>query len=328
MIIKEIQDQDKEKWNSFAKNYSFLQSWQWGELQKDLGKKFWRSAVLDGDEILLLALIYKNDLPFGLNYLYSPRGPLISKKDPEVFKLFLEKIKEISEQENSIFFRMDPEWQNEDLLEGFGFKKWIKEVQPKDTLILDLSKDEDALLKEMHQKTRYNIRLAERKGVKVKFSNSKEDFEKFWKLIKETTERDKFKAHPKEYYWKILQNGGDKVGLVLAEYENKIIAANLISFFGKTATYMHGASSSEYRNLMAPHLLQWESIKEAKNRGCQNYDFWGVAPTDDKNHPWAGITRFKKSFSPDSKITSYIGAWDLVFNNFWYFLYKCYQKIK
>ncbi len=326
MIIKEIQD--KEKWNSFAKNYSFLQSFEWGDLQKSLGKKFWRLAVADEDKILLLALVYKNSLPFGLNYLYSPRGPIMIEKSSEVFKLFLEKVKEISKEEKSIFFGIDPEWQSDDLVKEFSFKKWIKEVQPKDTLILDLSKDEDNLLKEMHQKTRYNIRLAEKKGVKVRFSNSKEYFEKFWQLIRETTERDKFKAHPKDYYWQILENCKDHISLVLAEYEGKIIAASMVSFFGKTAIYMHGASSNEHRNLMAPHLVQWESIKKAKERGCQYYDFWGVALTDDKNHPWAGITRFKKGFSPDTKVTSYIGIWDLVFKNFWYWLYKNYQKIR
>jgi len=327
MIVREINN--KKQWNDFAQSHSFLQSWEWGELQKDLNKKFWRLAVMNKKNILLLALLYKNDLSlFNLNYLYSPRGPVMASNSNEVFEIFLKKIKEIAERENSIFFRIDPEWQSDNLIRQFNFRKWIGEVQPKNTLILNLDKDESTLLSEMHPKTRYNIRLAERKGIKIKFSRSRDSFEKFWQLIEETSKRDKFKIHPKEYYWKILKASGGKVSLALAEYKNKILAANMISFFGKTAVYMHGASSNQHRNLMAPYLVQWTSIKEAKRRGCKYYDFWGIAPSDSANHPWAGLTRFKKNFSLNNKGISFIGAWDLVFKEFWYFLYKVFKKIK
>ena len=311
-----------EKWNEFLihNGGSFLQSFEWGEFQRGLGRKIWR---IKNDNFQ--ASVIRHILPLGRSYLYCPRGPIITDNTQHTTNNFLSEIKKIAKTEKAIFLKIDPEWGtgSENILKRLGFKKSFKEVQPKKTLILDLTKSEEELLAEMHPKTRYNIRLAEKHGIKIqnsnlKSQNSKEDFEEFWKLLQETTKRDKFKPHPKEHYQKLLELIPG-ASLFLAEYQNKIIAANIVVFFGKQATYLHGASDFEFRNLMTPHLLQWRQILEAKKQGLTEYDFWGI---DEKK--WPGLTRFKKGFG--GKELEYIGSWDSVFDKKQYAAYKLLTK--
>jgi len=278
---------------------SFLQSKEWLGFQKSLGRKVWRIEEIG---------IIKHNLPFKKSYLYSPRceGKFFSD-------LIFKKIKDIARQENSIFLKI--ELQDKIDLEKFRFEK-STDIQPKKTLILDISKSEQELLNQMHYKTRYNIKLAEKKGILIKKDKSK--FEDFWKLMQETTKRDGFRSHPKEYYRKMLEISG--IELFVAEYQNKIIAANIVVFWGKTAIYLHGASDYKHRNLMTPHLLQWEQIQEAKKRGCAEYDFWGI-----DEQKWPGVTRFKKGFGGREII--YPGAFDSVFQPIWYSIYKIARKI-
>jgi len=281
---------------------SFLQSNQWLDFQKSLGRKVWQVEEIG---------IIRYNLPFGKSYLYSPRceGKFFSD-------LFLEKIKEIAKQENAIFFKAEP--RDNINLKQFGFVK-AHDIQPKKTLILDITKSEQELLDKMHYKTRYNIQLAQRHGVKIRNPKPEtRNFDAFWRLMEQTTKRDGFRPHPKEYYKKLLEI--PNVELFTAEFENKIIAANIVVFYNKQAIYLHGASNYEQRNLMAAPLLQWEQIKEAKKRGCAKYDFWGI-----DEEKWPGVTRFKKSFN--GKEIEYPGAFDLVFQPFWYKIYKIAREI-
>ena len=137
-------------------------------------------------------------------------------------------------------------------------------------------------------------------------------------MLQDTAKRGRFKIHPEEHYEKMLKISG--MELFVAEYQNKIIAANIVLFYGKRAIYLHGASDYEYRNLMAPYLLQWHQILEAKKQGRNEYDFWGI---DEKK--WPGVTRFKKGFS--GKEIFYPGAYDLVFQPLWYRIYKIARRI-
>lgn len=282
---------------------SFLQSDEWADFQKSLGRKVWRI-----DNVLLI----KHNLPLSKNYLYSPHceGEFLSKS-------FLEKIKKFAKKENAIFFRTEPEELNEKLVKKFKLKK-SQSIQPKKTLILNITKSKEEILKQIHQKTRYNIRLAEKRGVKIRKSKAKEDFEKFWQLLKDTAKKSGFHTHPKGHYKKILDVPG--MDLFVAEYQNKIIAANIVLFWDEKATYLHGASDYNYRNLMAPHLLQWHQILEAKKRGCIEYDLWGI-----DEEKWPGVTRFKKGFG--GREVYYPGGYDLVFQPIWYTIYKIARKI-
>jgi len=281
---------------------SFLQSKEWLNFQKSLGRKAWDAGGIN---------IIKHNLPLKKSYLYSPRCESKFLSDT-----FFNKIKEIAKKERAIFFKAEP--QDKIDLEKLGFKKSTN-IQPIKTIILDITKSEQELLNQMHYKTRYNINLALKKGIKTQISKLKsQNFNEFWRLMGETTKRDKFRSHPKEYYQKMLEIPG--IELFLVELNGKIIAANIVVFYEKTAIYLHGASDYEHRNLMAPHLLQWEQIKEAKKRGCEEYDFWG---TDEQK--WPGVTRFKKGFG--GREISYPGAFDLVFQPLWYKVYKIARAI-
>jgi lipid II:glycine glycyltransferase (peptidoglycan interpeptide bridge formation enzyme) len=283
---------------------SFLQSNQWLDFQKSFNWKVWRVGEIG---------VIRYNLPFRKSYLYSPycESKFFSES-------FLEKVKEIAKQENSIFFKAEPLDSLGASLKDYGFVK-AHNIQPQKTLILDILKSEQELLEKMHSKTRYNIQLAQRKGVKIQISRSRiQNFKDFWRLMEETTKRDGFRSHPKEYYRKLLEIYG--VELFVAEHDGKIIAANIIVFYDKQAIYLHGASDYEHRNLMAAPLLQWEQIKEAKKRGCIEYDFWGI-----DEEKWPGVTRFKKSFN--GKEIEYPGAYDLIFQPMWYGAYKIARKI-
>jgi len=328
------QENNKNDWNKFVieQNGLFLQSFEWGEFQESLGRKVWRINIDDG----IIGAVYQHNLPFKKSFLYCPRGPVFVSHQmlvadcKELFQKFLDKIKEIAERENAIFFRIEPEIQiGKNLLQftDYDLRKLSFDVQPSRTLILDLGKSEDELLAEMHSKTRYNIRLAEKKEVAVQNLQSnlklQNFFDKFYDLLKETAQRNRYKIFSKEHYQKLLGISNEQFSaeIFFAKYKDSILAANMVIFFGNRAIYLHGGSSNRHRNLMAPHLLQWEQIKEAKRRGFKEYDFWGI----DKKK-WPGVTRFKKGFG--GKELEYIGAHDLIFRPLWYFIYRVAKSIR
>ncbi|MDP1629182.1 MAG: peptidoglycan bridge formation glycyltransferase FemA/FemB family protein, partial [bacterium] len=308
-IIEFANNNQKESWNTFIKNCggSFLQSWEWGEVMRADGQKIWRIAVQeDGGRILAAALLVRRDLPFKKKYLYVPHGPVFSSSpaDASLWQEILYKIKEIALEE--LFLKVEPSFASDNLdflkiLNGFGFKKSSGGVQPKKTLVLDLLKSHEDLLEEMHSKTRYNVRLAQKKGVKIRGwpgLSALEHFETFFNLSEETASRDKIRLFPKSHYryvFEILGRSDPPAGgceLYTAEYQNEILASILVVFWGDTATYLYGASSDKFRNLMASYSIQWEAILDAKLKGLKYYDFWGI---DDKK--WPGVTRFKRGFA-------------------------------
>lgn len=304
MDFKEVKNQ--EQWDEKVSSDSmsqFLQSWDWGEFQRNLGRKVWY-LDLDGQYVLVI----KMTLPLDKYYLYIPRTKIMINQDN------LEFLKELALNEKCVFLRIEPVKQD---LSKFGFKNY-KAIQPAKTLLLDLAKDEETLLNEMHQKTRYNIRLAAKKGIKIK-EGDLSDLGTFYNLISGTYQRKKIHVYNQDYFEKLLVNL-EMAKLYLAEYEDKILCANLVVFYGDTATYLHGGSSEEYKNLMAPYLLQWEIIKKAKQLGLKYYDFWGI----EERYP--GVTRFKKGFA-GSEI-DYQGTFDLPLNNLWYLLYNLVKKFK
>jgi len=330
MKVIEIGRNQKEEWNRFVTENpygSFLQSFEWSQFQESLGRRVFRLAIPH----VAQALVIKYKLPFGKSYLYSPHGPMVKCKmqnakckmtiqNSKSLKLILRAIKKIAKQENTIFWRMDPimpeSKEEKGIFKNLGLEKLPREIQPKKTLVLNLGKSKRELLGQMHHKTRYNIRLAKKRGVSIKISNS---IDVFWNLLSQTAKRDSFRTHPKEYYQKMLEIFSP-AKLFLAKYKNKIIAGNIVVFFGWRATYLHGASDYKHRNLMAPYLLQWHQILEAKKEGKSLYDFWGI---DEKK--WPGVTRFKKGFG--GKEIGYIGAWDLVYQPAWYKIYNLARRI-
>ena len=307
MEIVDIKNQ--KEWKNGSQ---FLQSWQWGDFQQKLGRKIWHWAVKENNKTIVQALVVKRPLPMGLSYLYCPRGPFFGVYNQKALELLTNSVKSTAKKEKAVFFRLEP-------IQKIGFissKLRVLSVQPNQTAILDLSISEDEILNKMHSKTRYNIRLAQRKGLVIQESK---DIESFWDLLKQTTQREKFRSHAFAYYQKLLDCPFTK--LYLAKYEDKILVAHLIIFFNQTAFYVHGGSSREFRQVMAPHLLHWRIIKKAQSLGYKFYDFWGI---DEKK--WPGFTKFKMSFGSQKII--YPGTFDLPLSKFWYTLYKVSKKIR
>jgi lipid II:glycine glycyltransferase (peptidoglycan interpeptide bridge formation enzyme) len=345
MKILEVKQNQKQIWNDFVANHAyghFLQSFEWGEVVLADGEKIRRIAVLDYDRIIAAVQLIIYRLPLKKSYLYIPRGPVldwdkIKEKEKvnqaqESLMMILDEVSKIANQENALFLRIDPEIKNSTLDKEFwqqiGFIKSSKEMQPKMTVCLDLSKSEDELLKNMKPKTRYNIRLSLRKGVKVFISDNISDVDTFYSLMFKTSKRDKFYPHIKRHYEDIIKILGQdgKAKLFLAKYKNKIIASTIVSFFGQKSVYMHGASDSQYRNLMSTYLLQYQAMLEAKKMGCLLYDFGGVVPEDEINHSWAGISRFKRGFGGEE--LKYIGAFDLPYSSSQYKLFSLTTRIR
>jgi lipid II:glycine glycyltransferase (peptidoglycan interpeptide bridge formation enzyme) len=330
-MYKEITNQELDNFLSQQKYSQFLQSSSWNEFQKSLGYKVWQIGVFEEEELKAVVSVKERKMPLSTSYLYAGRGPVISdvidsKEKGHYTALVLKAIRDLiisTENTNELFFRFDPLFISKDIKK---IKK-IKSVQPSQTLLLDLTLKQDKLLAEMHQKTRYNIRLAERKGVIVeRVENPEEAIEYFWSLMSATAQRDHFNSHSRDYYYQILKNKAAGACLWVAKHEGEILAANIVMSFGDTVTYTHGASSNQKRNLMAPHLLQWEQIKWAQANKYKLYDFWGIAADDDPQNPWAGFTRFKKGFG--GIVKELPGSFDLVYKPKYYKIYKMYQRIK
>lgn len=337
MQIIQVGDEFKEHWDNFVKTNApdggLLQSWEWGNFQKTLDNRVFRLGVINGDgKLQAAALIIEHDLPFEYNYLYCPRGPVINTlKISDLNSLFAE-IKSIAREKKSFLFRIDPPWVlgNEKMITDSGLRKGENEIQPKCNFIIDITKTEEELLAFMKPKTRYNIGLAERKGVKIRISDDVLDAESFWQLVKQTAGRDGFHPHSKEHYKKMFEtfNKQQIIRFFIAEYDGKIIAMNMVSFFGNVCTYLHGASANMYREIMSPYYLQWQTILEAKKMGYKFYDFGGVNGETFFNEKWKGITRFKTGFSSNTKPREYVGCFELVLNPVIFSMYKFVKQIR
>lgn len=316
--------EEKNTWDELVGQIypnQFLQSWQWGEFQRKLGRRVWRFKIEREDTLVALGQAIEYGLPFGFKYIYLPRGPLTTavaeNHAADFTAVFQKRIKALSSK--AVFVRVEST--NFDFSDIPGFAR-TRSVQPNVTSVINLKNDAEHLLESMHQKTRYNIRLAEKHGVGIRKMQESE-FGKFWELMGQTAERDRFRAHPRSYYETMIREL-DMCEVWFAEYQGKVLAANLMVFWGDTAVYVHGASSGEFRNVMAPYLLHWEMIKRGRERGYRYYDFWGIAPADQPNHPWAGITRFKKGFGGAE--VKYPGTFDFPMKKLWYWAYRLKTK--
>ena len=328
MEIRNIED--IEKAHKFVLTHAlpsgaFLQSKIWEDFQKKYGSKSWYLGAFEGNELKSVALVLKMTLPIGKSYLYCPKGPVF-ENGTLIPEGLMNEIKNLAEREGAIFFRFEPSITNEHSQKIKAIRS--KEVQPKSTWVLDISKSEEELLAGMIQKTRYNIRLAAKKEIIVRTSDESKDIEFFFNLAQETAKRNNISTHPKSYYSEMMDSLAeyDAIKLYLAEYKGKTIAANLMLYFGDNVTYLHGGSDFEHRNVMAPYLLHWKAIQDAKKKDYKNYDFGGVSPEKEDKHKWSGISRFKRGFG--GKQIESVGTLDLIYNKLWYKIYKIVRKFR
>lgn len=346
MEVREI-NSPAELNNFIAANWGgqFLQSWDWGDFQISQNHQVWRLGIYEQNDLLASAQVILHPLPFSHAYLYIPHGPVFKNnlsflQKEKIVKLFLSKARDITiatNKKSEIFLRLEPRLSAVELGNFFfnlGLKK-TSAVQPQDTQIIDLTKTSEEILAQMHPKTRYNIRLAKKHGVIVKDAETKKDFVNFINLLRETARRDGFKIHSDKYYqtmWEMFHNtdiadqNSLTIKLFLAEYNQQVLAGGLFSFFGDRVVYLHGASTTLHKEVMAPYLLHWELMELAKKYGYYQYDLYGVKPTqriinkNDRENNWDGITRFKKGFG--GKEVNYLGAWDWIYDKIWYGIYK------
>lgn len=294
---------------------NFLQTEEWKQLEEANGRQ---SIQLSGG-----AMGFVHELPVVGKYLYFPRWPdqdgLL--ETPNIAN----EITSLAHEKKFGWVRIEPvtqallaPWQAH-----FGAKliRAPHDMQPKENFIIDITKTEEQLLSEMKPKVRYNIRLAEKKGVRVFSSREKKYQEAFFSLIESTAKRQHILPHPRAHYENFLLILPEEMcELWIAEYEGIVLAANLILYTGNTATYLHGGTSDIARDVMAPVLLQWTQIQAAKKRDLSWYDFGGVA-LHVKKKGWEGITRFKMGFSPATSVTIYPGCYDIVLDEKKYWLY-------
>ena len=339
MKILEASEIVPELWNQallHRPDGHFLQSWNWYQFQTNLGNMAWPVAIVEEGRIINQLLLIKLTLPGGVSLLYSPRGSLInpslSLSDQKASqKLLLDRIRQIGRENHSILFRLDPELRADNRTAETFYKTMgfvldrHKQIQPLHSLILNLDHPLPGIQQSLKPKTRYNIKLAEKLGVTVEIGTAN-DLPTFIRLTHLTAQRDNFTPHSDRYYQKqyATLHPANLQELYIAKREGQVIAGILVNFFGNRATYVHGASHYQYRQLMAPHALQWFAIAQAHARGVSQYDFWGIHPSP--NHAWAGITRFKLGFGGEA--VEYIGTFELPLNPWLYSLYKFISRFR
>jgi len=314
-----------------------LQSIEWGEFRKKTGIEV---TKVNGAQMTIHRIPYT---PWTIGY--APKGSLPTTD-------MISELKRIGKQERCIFIQLEPNIiAAEDLklkIKNLGLKPAAHPLFTKYTFILDLEKPEEELLKTMHSKTRYNIKVALKHGVKIIQDESDKAFETYLNLTKETTKRQGFYAHTQKYHrlmWETLKSqkspvprGGklknqnldtDKLTahLFSAKYKNQTLVAWILFVYKDTLYYPYGASSSLHRETMASNLMMWEAIRFGKKLGLKKFDMWGALNNNpDKNDPWSGFHRFKEGYGP--KHVEFLGSFDLIINPTLYAIYKILDKIR
>ncbi|HSX09260.1 MAG TPA: peptidoglycan bridge formation glycyltransferase FemA/FemB family protein [Candidatus Saccharimonadales bacterium] len=330
MSTRQISSVEKNAYNAIVKHP--LQSYEWGEFREKSGVKVIRRGFYNNDKLIDGFQLTIHRIPhtrYTIGYL--PKGELPNTK-------IIDELKKIGEEEKCIFIQLEP-----NVIKNDKDKAKLKELNLRNaahplftryTFILDLTKTEEELLKDMHPKARYNIRVATRHGVNVIEDNSEKAFEKYWEITEETTKRQKFYAHTKEYHklqWKTFSHDTNTKELTshlfTASYDGKVLTTLLFFVFHDTLYYPYGASSNEHRNVMHSNLAMWEGIRFGQKLGLKKFDMWGAMENDpDPKDPWFGFHDFKRKFGPTH--TEFIGSYDLVINPTLYQGYKVADKLR
>jgi peptidoglycan pentaglycine glycine transferase (the first glycine) len=350
-------------WNSIISklpNPHFLQTYEWGQVKAKYG---WQPIYLVWDEagkmkeerslssfdfhpsaaaLVLKRQILRNGFAARLSIFYSPKGPLLDWSNKPLRDRVLNDLQDFAKKQGAIFLKMDPDivlgtgvpQREDDFIDhegqavttelkqrGWGYSS--DQIQFKNTVLIDLHPTEEELLARMKQKTRYNIRLAEKKGVILRVGNQ-QDFDMLYKMYAETSVRDGFVIREEGYYqtvWKLFMDSDEPAcEPLIAEVNGEPVAAIFVFYFAERAYYVYGMSRDAHRERMPTYLLQWEAMKRARARGCKVYDLWGAPDVfDDSDSMW-GVYRFKEGLG--GKVVRTLGAWDFAPNPFWYKLYS------
>ena len=339
-ILNKENKEEVKKYKEFVDNFSstsLMQSMNWADV-----KKGWESEYVyleeDGKIVMAMSLVIRKIIG-SKSMIYAPRGPVGDVYDIQKVKKITEEVDKIAKKYNAFVFRFDPERYYDEKLEEMYVKEGYKVrnkkfgknelIQPRYNMILNISgKTEEEVFKGYSEKTRYNVRVAKRKGVTVRYSRDVEDLKTFYNLYVVTGIRDKIASRPYDYFERMLNTFDENhMRIYIAEFEGEALSAAIAINYGKKTFYLYGASSNEKRNLMPNYLMQQEMIEWAIETGCDLYDFGGVFILDKSN----GLYKFKEGFCRQEGVTEFIGEIDKVYNRFWYFaftkLVPIYQKI-
>jgi len=350
MEIREIKD--KNLWEDFlaeCEEKTFLQSWNWGEFCQKEGNKIWRRGIYDDNNLISTAFFYKIQARRG-TFIFVPHGPNIKKQatgnKQQVLEILFGELNKIAKEEKVDFIRIAPIWEKNDennrIFKELSFRDAPTHIHPELTWELDITLSEEELLNQMRKTTRYLIRQAQKNDVKIIESRNLDDVEKFEELNKKTVNRHHFVPFPLSYLKNeflaflldsqpIRQTQGcpecaeGQISIFLGRYKEELISAGIFVFWQGTAFYHHGASSLKYPKIPVSYLLLWEAIREAKKRGCKKFNFWGIAPENEKNHPWSGLTLFKMGFGGYKK--EYLKTQDLPLSKKYYLTYV-FERIR
>ena len=340
MIIQPTSTQ----WDAFVAaqpHGHILQTWTWGVLKSHFGWTADRVAITRNDQIVAGALVLFRPLPLRLGTLaYIPKGPVLDFDDDEAAGELLQGLERPLKRNRSILLKIEPDWVDDavfvDQLAELGFRPSPQTIQPPRTSVIDIARSADEILAAMHQKTRYNIRLAVKKDVIVREAQES-DLPAFSVLMQATGERDGFFVHSAEYYetaFRLFVPTG-QAKLFVATYQEQVIAGIFVFARGDRAWYFYGASGEAERQRMPNHALQWAGMQWARSLGCKEYDLWGVPDEDEatleahyleRHDDLWGVYRFKRGFG--GKLTRFVGAFDRAYDPLLYKAYELYLKSK
>ncbi|MEA3337078.1 MAG: peptidoglycan bridge formation glycyltransferase FemA/FemB family protein [Chloroflexota bacterium] len=334
-----------QRWDDFVAKHPdghLLQTSRWAALKERFGWQSERVALARKGELIAGAQVLLRKMPWGQSLAYVPKGPIVDWHDVSQVRPLLTAVQEVIRPHSAFLLKIEPDIADgpvTDLLLGsYGFRRGHP-VQPRSTIQIDLSEGQDAVLANMKQKWRYNVRLAGRKGVVVR-SMTREDFPRFHAMNEETSLRDSFPVHHPTYYetaFELFEPVGQSNWL-LAEFEGQPLAAIVLFALGGKSWYMWGASSNRERKRMPNHALQWAGMQWAAGKDCSIYDFWGIPDeigvdpeqwstnyVNQQGDLW-GVYRFKQGFG--GQIVRMTGAWDLTLSSAGYRLYRLGRRIR
>ncbi len=331
MDLRPISEKQKNQYNRAVTHV--MQSWEWGAFRKALGTPVLRYGLFDQNKLKVAFQLTLHKIPFTNKFVgYLPKGPLPNDE-------LAAALAQIGHEQNCAFIKLEPniEMDNKQSLRpnglwkleiGNSFKSSPKPLFTKYNFIVDLTKTEDELLKAMHPKTRYNIRVAEKHGVKVAESTDDQAFEIYLKLYFETTQRQGYHGHNDTYHqlaWQTLKES-QLVRLLIATYQNEPLTAWMLLNFQDTLYYPYGGSSKAHPEVMANNLVAWEAIKLGKKLGLKKFDMWGaLGPNADPKDPWFGFHKFKQGYG--GELIEYLGTFDLVLNWPVYLLFTLVDRL-
>lgn len=323
--LKASEITDKNIWEAFNTSFehtAFFQSWFWGNILLANGRKIKRIGFFENNNLVAIAQVEFVRAKRG-RFIHVRQGPVILHWNSITLKKVLEHLATIAKVEKASFIRISP------LIEDSAFTAYLKKqsfvitpLRLQDGInrwVLSLTPSIPQILSEMRKTTRYMIKKSQTMQIEIKKSEKREDYSMFESLYKETVVTKHFVEQTliKEEYESLLKE--KKARLYFALLNEKTVAAAVIADYGNEAIYRHGATSLEGRKTPASYLLQWTAITDAKNRGCEVYDFWGIADTDNPNHPWHGLTLFKQGFG--GKKISFIPPMDLPLSKTYWITY-------